>query len=101
LFLVFTSISPILSHSIVSNSSSSQLHSYNNFNQTFRPNVSLHKLRRIRAHLKKINKPPIKTIKAYYFPFFFYRSDKTESLFCIVLEIMTMMTHFSSCDSVI
>jgi hypothetical protein len=64
LFLVFTSISPILSHSIVSNSSSSQLHSYNNFNQTFRPNVSLHKLRRIRAHLKKINKPPIKTIKS-------------------------------------
>jgi hypothetical protein len=77
LFLVFTSISPILSHSIVSNSSSSQLYSHNNFNQTFRPNVSLHKLRRIRAHLKKINKPPIKTIKAYYFPFFFYRIEAT------------------------
>jgi len=69
LLLFLTSISPILSHPIVSNSTSSQVHSHSNSNQTFRPDVALHKLKRIRAHLKKINKPPIKTIKAFFFAF--------------------------------
>ncbi|KAI5417052.1 uncharacterized protein LOC127073953 [Lathyrus oleraceus] len=66
LLLFFTSISPILSHPILSNSTSSQqLISHNsNVNQTLRPDVALHKLKRIRAHLKKINKPAVKTIKS-------------------------------------
>ncbi|XP_004508889.1 protein neprosin-like [Cicer arietinum] len=59
LLLFLTSISPILSHTIVSDS-----HSHPNANQTFRPSVALHKLKRIRTHLKKINKPAIKTIKS-------------------------------------
>ncbi|XP_021762877.1 uncharacterized protein LOC110727604 [Chenopodium quinoa] len=33
-------------------------------NQTFEPERELQKLRRIRAHLKKINKPAVKTIKS-------------------------------------
>ncbi|RHN63486.1 putative neprosin [Medicago truncatula] len=64
LLLFFTSISPILSHPIVSNSTSSQVQSHSKANQTFRPDVALHKLKRIRAHLKKINKLPVKTIKS-------------------------------------
>ncbi|CAI8584475.1 unnamed protein product, partial [Vicia faba] len=56
---------PILSHPILSNSTSSQLISHtNNVNQTFRPDFALRNLNRIRAHLKKINKPPVKTIKS-------------------------------------
>ncbi|XP_058762796.1 protein neprosin-like [Vicia villosa] len=63
LLLFFT---PILSHPIVINSTSSQqlVSHTNNVNQTFRPDFALRKLKRIRAHLKKINKPPIKTIKS-------------------------------------
>ncbi|KZV52164.1 hypothetical protein F511_07119 [Dorcoceras hygrometricum] len=33
-------------------------------NQTFRPRYELHKLRKIRSYLRKINKPAIKTIKS-------------------------------------
>lgn len=65
LLFLLTSITPILSHPIVSVLSHSDSHS--NANQTFRPDIELHKLRRIRAQLKKINKPPIKTIKAFIF----------------------------------
>lgn len=85
LLLFFTSISPILSHPILSNSTSSQqlISHNNNVNQTFRPDVALHKLKRIRAHLKKINKPAVKTIKA----------------FCFLL-LLQYFLHFS-CDSVI
>ncbi|XP_075503345.1 protein neprosin-like [Primulina tabacum] len=35
-------------------------------NQTLRPRHELHKLRRIRSYLKKINKPAVKTIKSPY-----------------------------------
>lgn len=92
LLLFFT---PILSHPIVINSTSSQqlISHTNNVNQTFRPDSALHKLKRIRAHLKKINKPPIKTIKAFYFPCFeniFLNESKRQ-----VLNLM----HFS-CESV-
>lgn len=60
-FLLVTSISPVLSHPIASDS----VLSHSNATQTFRPGVELHKLRRIRALLRKINKPAIKTIKAF------------------------------------
>ncbi|XP_057419937.1 uncharacterized protein LOC130714086 [Lotus japonicus] len=59
-FLLVTSISPVLSHPIASDS----VLSHSNATQTFRPGVELHKLRRIRALLRKINKPAIKTIKS-------------------------------------
>jgi len=36
-------------------------------NHTFRPPHQLLKLRRVRAHLKRINKPPVKTIQASSF----------------------------------
>ncbi|CAL0306803.1 unnamed protein product [Lupinus luteus] len=50
LLLFVTSVTSVLSQPIA--------------NQTFRQGVELHKLRRIRAHLKKINKPAVKTIKS-------------------------------------
>ncbi|XP_061360388.1 protein neprosin-like [Gastrolobium bilobum] len=58
MLLLVTSVSPVLSHPIASELS------HPNANQTFRPGVALHKLRRIRAQLKKINKPAVKTIKS-------------------------------------
>ncbi|GFZ17441.1 carboxyl-terminal peptidase, putative [Actinidia rufa] len=38
-------------------------------NQTFRPQEELHKLKRVRAYLRKINKPAIKTIQAFSLSF--------------------------------
>ncbi|XP_028778304.1 uncharacterized protein LOC114734818 [Neltuma alba] len=49
--LLLSFITPVLSHSSPTN-------------QTFRPGPELLKLKRIRAHLKKINKPSVKTIKS-------------------------------------
>ncbi|CAJ1974894.1 unnamed protein product [Sphenostylis stenocarpa] len=51
LLLLVTSIAPALCHP-------------QQGNHTFRPPHELLKLRRIRAHLKKINKPPVKTIQS-------------------------------------
>ncbi|KAI4336190.1 hypothetical protein L6164_014746 [Bauhinia variegata] len=59
LLLMFTSISPVLSTNIVPDSGH-RLPA----NQSFRPEAELLKLRRIRAHLKRINKPAVKTIKS-------------------------------------
>ncbi|KAK7330517.1 hypothetical protein VNO77_24712 [Canavalia gladiata] len=63
LLLLVTSISPAFSHPIASNSHLSVL-SHPKANQTLRPAQVLQKLRRIKAHLKKINKPAVKTIKS-------------------------------------
>lgn len=53
LLLLFTSITPAaLSHPLKAN-------------QTFRAGEEVLKLRRIRTHLKKINKPAVKTIQAF------------------------------------
>lgn len=40
-------------------------------NQTFRPGEELQKLRRIKARLRKINRPSVKTIQAFSFSFSF------------------------------
>lgn len=39
-------------------------------NQTFHPYNELHKLKKVRAYLKKINKPSVKTIQVFFFSFF-------------------------------
>ncbi|KAL5186319.1 hypothetical protein HKD37_05G012205 [Glycine soja] len=71
LLLLVTSIGTAFSHpTIVSNSSSPlppALSHSNANNQTLRPAAVLQKLRRIRTHLDKINKPAVKTIKAFSF----------------------------------
>lgn len=59
LLLLVTSIAP-----------AALCHPLQGSNHTFRPNHELLKLRRVRAHLKKINKPPVKTIQASSFYFF-------------------------------
>uniref|UniRef100_K7KVQ6 Neprosin PEP catalytic domain-containing protein n=1 Tax=Glycine max TaxID=3847 RepID=K7KVQ6_SOYBN len=53
LLLLVTSIAP-----------TALCHPLQGTNHTFRPNHELLKLRRVRAHLKKINKPPVKTIQS-------------------------------------
>ncbi|XP_027331039.1 uncharacterized protein LOC113846697 [Abrus precatorius] len=65
LLLLVSSISPAFSHPIASNSPL-PLPSQLNANHTvrLRPGAVLQKLRRIRTHLKKINKPAVKTIKS-------------------------------------
>lgn len=61
-FLVVAStFSPVFSVHIKSSTSSNAT---TTSNQTFRPDKELQKLRRIRAYLKKINKPAIKTIQS-------------------------------------
>ncbi|KAF1875872.1 hypothetical protein Lal_00006503 [Lupinus albus] len=54
-------------------------------NQTLKTGVELNKLTRIRHHLKKINKPSVKTIKA----------------FSSTLEAVAVTVFLSSCESVI
>jgi len=63
--LLLTSIPTSFSHPIASNSSFPPP-SHPTANNTFRPAEVLQKLRTIRAHLNKINKPPVKTIKAFF-----------------------------------
>jgi hypothetical protein len=58
--LVASLLSPVLSTATVSDSGHSLP-----ANQTFHPGSELHKLRRVRAYLRKINKPAVKTIQAY------------------------------------
>ena len=58
-FLFFTSsVCPALS--------STGSEEYHQKNQTFRPGKQLRKLKAIRAHLMKINKPSLKTIQAFF-----------------------------------
>ncbi|KAJ4972932.1 hypothetical protein NE237_006106 [Protea cynaroides] len=59
--LVASSLSPVvLSTSIPLQNDETQLQT----NQTFRPGQELQRLKRIRAHLRKINKPAVKTIQS-------------------------------------
>ncbi|XP_043723103.1 uncharacterized protein LOC122670330 [Telopea speciosissima] len=59
--LVASSLSPVVvSTSIASQNDEPKLQT----NQTFRPGEELQKLKRIRAHLRRINKPPVKTIQS-------------------------------------
>ena len=55
-----SSLSPVLSHPIPSDSG----HHRPTANQTFHPGLQLQKLKRVRAYLRKINKPAVKTIQA-------------------------------------
>ncbi|KAG4929902.1 hypothetical protein AAZX31_17G084600 [Glycine max] len=68
LLLLVTSIGTAFSHPTIASNSSSTLpaalsHFHAN-NNTLRPSAVLQKLRRIRAHLNKSNKPAVKTIKS-------------------------------------
>lgn len=65
LLLLVTSIGTSFSHPIASNSPLPPP-SHPTANHTFRPAPVSQKFRTIRAHLKKINKPPVKTIKAFF-----------------------------------
>jgi hypothetical protein len=60
LLLLLTSTTSVLSHHTIVSDSSHPLKT----NQTFKAGSELLKLRRIRTHLKKINKPAVKTIQA-------------------------------------
>lgn len=62
--LVASLLSPVLSLPIVSDSGLSPP-----ANQTFHPGKELHRLKRVRTYLRKINKPAVKTIQAYNFVF--------------------------------
>lgn len=62
--LVASLLSPVLSLPIVSDSGVSPP-----ANQTFHPGKELHRLKRVRTYLRKINKPAVKTIQAYNFVF--------------------------------
>ncbi|KAL2321798.1 hypothetical protein Fmac_026177 [Flemingia macrophylla] len=62
--LLLTSIGTAFSHPIASNSPLPVLSHHDNASHTLRPSAVLQKFRRIRAHLKKINKPAVKTIKS-------------------------------------
>ncbi|KAA8542225.1 hypothetical protein F0562_023377 [Nyssa sinensis] len=59
LLFVVSSLSPVLSLPTLSDPGHPLL-----ANQTFRPLQELHRLKRIRAYLKKINKPAVKTIQS-------------------------------------
>ena len=65
LLLLLTSTTPALSHHSIVSDSSHPLKT----NQTYKAGSELLKLRRIRTHLKKINKPAVKTIQACIFLF--------------------------------
>ena len=78
LLLLFTPISPVLSLHIVSDSS--RLVS-GEANQTFKAAAELLKLRRIRDHLKKINKPSVKTIEVFSSVFYANESDSAKNVF--------------------
>lgn len=58
--LVSSSVSPAYSLETVY-----QQHATSTDNQTLRPQQELHKLKIIRAHLNKLNKPALKTIQAF------------------------------------
>jgi hypothetical protein len=60
LLLLLTSTTSVLSHHTIVSDSSHPIKT----NQTFKAGSELLKLRRIRTHLKKINKPAVKTIQA-------------------------------------
>lgn len=62
--LVASMLSPVQSLPIVSGSGHSLP-----ANQTIHPGSELNKLKRIRAYLRRINKPAVKTIQAYTFVF--------------------------------
>lgn len=70
LFFSITSICPVMS-----------LESDNTHqaNQTFRPGEELNKLKNIRAHLMKINKPSLKTIRVNFLFFYFFIKDFLKS----------------------
>lgn len=88
--LLVTSIGTAFSHPIASNSPLPPP-SHPILNNTFRPPPLLKKLRRIRAHLNKINKPPVKTIQAFFLlclynhPTAFPFSPFTDLCFCSFL----------------
>lgn len=76
LLLLLTSTTPALSHhSIVSDS----IHP-SKTNQTYKAGSELLKLRRIRTHLMKINKPAVKTIQACIFLFSITSGSVTDIL---------------------
>ncbi|KAL0318540.1 UNVERIFIED_CONTAM: hypothetical protein Sangu_2010200 [Sesamum angustifolium] len=61
LLILSSSTTPVCSKPLVStDGSGSRLPA----NQTFRPSHELHKLKRIRSYLRKINKPAVKTIQS-------------------------------------
>lgn len=62
LVLVSFNTTPVLSKPTIHASDSG--HNLLLSNQTFRPRSELHRLRRIRSYLKKINKPAVKTIES-------------------------------------
>lgn len=84
LLLLVTSIGTAFSHPTIASNSSSTLpaalsHFHAN-NNTLRPSAVLQKLRRIRAHLNKSNKPAVKTIKAFFLCFAFTTCDNDTPL---------------------
>lgn len=66
--LLLTSITPSHSHHTIVSHSTHRIMA----NQTFKAGEEFLKLSRIRTHLKKINKPPVKTIQACIFLFSIY-----------------------------
>ncbi|KAJ9568374.1 hypothetical protein OSB04_004340 [Centaurea solstitialis] len=59
----------------------------------FRPMQELKKLKRIRTHLKKINKPSIKTIQAFFFIYFFINSPDGDLIDCVLSHLQPAFDH--------
>ncbi|KAG9138035.1 hypothetical protein Leryth_001293 [Lithospermum erythrorhizon] len=63
--VILSSIIPSVSAAdVVPNQQASRSSHFQATNQTFRPDQQLRRLKRARSYLKKINKPPVKTIKS-------------------------------------
>ncbi|KAF8399741.1 hypothetical protein HHK36_015612 [Tetracentron sinense] len=89
LLLVASSVSPVFS---ISNSpeSNDRLPT----NQTFRPGEELQKLKRIRAHLRKINKPAFKSIQAFPLSkMLFFCSPDGDLIDCVVSHEQPAFDH--------
>ncbi|KVI06290.1 protein of unknown function DUF239 [Cynara cardunculus var. scolymus] len=60
----------------------------------FRPMQELKKLKRIRTHLKKINKPSIKTIQAFFlFTFIHFLSPDGDLIDCVLSHLQPAFDH--------
>lgn len=69
LFVIFLFLSSSLISPVHSASESDIANKSSNQTQSFRPGEEIHKLKKIREHLQKINKTPLKTIQVCTFPF--------------------------------
>lgn len=84
----------LLVSSLVCPVHSSELTEDREANQTFRPEEELRKLKIIRSRLRKINKPAVKTIQAFYFCLYDYCFIRTRV--SLPLFLLCLLTIFGT-----